>query len=111
MKTIKVNGVEYETETHDFNKKLEDIKIPKGWRLWESKDFEKFSEEQWIELGLEDDWFFIKQFSKYWKKKGKIAWFGASPDGAYLDLDGNRHGAYPRLGVRFCRKLTGKDLP
>ena len=33
-KTVIINNVEYETITHDFNKKLSEIIIPNGWRLW-----------------------------------------------------------------------------
>ena len=33
MKTITIDKVKYELEVHDFNKKLSEIKIPKGWRL------------------------------------------------------------------------------
>ncbi|MEK6878833.1 MAG: hypothetical protein AABY22_04460 [Nanoarchaeota archaeon] len=38
-KTLIIDGIEYETKEHDFNKKLSDIKIPKAWvslrRLYE----------------------------------------------------------------------------
>ena len=33
MKTKIINHVEYELKSHDFNKTLAEIKIPKGWRL------------------------------------------------------------------------------
>lgn len=105
MKTITIDNVEYETETHDFNKTLSEIKIPKGWRLWKASDFEKFTKEDFEILNLKDSWFFIKQPFKFNKKKDYVAWFVAGSVGAVLSCVGVPADRDAGLGVRFCREV------
>ena len=104
-KTIKVDGVEYETETHDFNKKLSDIEIPKGWRLWTSEECIKLNNKVKLrkQLNLEDCWFFIEQPFLFNNKL--VAWFSANSDRAYLNCSGGPAYTYSSLGVRFCRSV------
>ena len=102
MKTIKINNVEYECETHDFNKMLSEIKIPKGWRLL------KPSEAMMLwELKQFTDWFFVKQVIKKFKGKS-VARFYADSDGAGLGCSRDADYRDAGLGVRFCRDLKVK---
>ena len=101
--TIEIDGWLYETKTHDFDKELKDIQIPKGWRLWKALDFEKFSLKDWDTLNLKDTWFFIKYPFAY-NPNNYVAWFGANSDRAYLSCYGSPSYADSSLGVRFCRK-------
>jgi hypothetical protein len=103
--TLIIDNVEYETETHDFNKILSEINIPKGWRLWTAEECIKLFNSHEKRLNLSDCWFFIKQpFNKF---KGKyVAGFDAGSGGAEL----NCCCWYPAfsdasLGVRLCRNI------
>ncbi len=109
MKTIKINGYEYEAETHDFNKKLSDIKIPKGWELWTTEDCIKLHNNAKYrkELNLEDCWFYIKQ-PFIFNKKNYNTRFITGSGGAGLNCYGNPQGSLPELGVRFKRKFLLK---
>jgi hypothetical protein len=71
-KTKIIDNVEYELETHDFNKKLSDIKIPKGWRLWKPSECYKLYENEEYRKATEE----MKKMSKT-KKIFEI------PDGTY----------------------------
>ena len=106
VRTIIIDGIEYEKETHDFNKKLSDIQIPKGWRLWTSEECIKLHNLYRKELNIEDCWFFIKQPFEFNKRKDYVARFLANSDGALLNCDGNPSSTYSNLGVRFCRKIS-----
>jgi len=103
MKTIIINNIEYEIETHNFNKTLKEIKIPKGWRLWTAEECIKLFNSYEKELNLTDCWFFIKQpFNKF---GNYVARFYADSLWAFLDCywyPSYRDGS---LGVRFCREL------
>ena len=102
MKTIKINNIEYETETHDFNKTLSEIKIPKGWRLWTAEECIKLFNSHEKELNLTDCWFFIKQpFNKF----NYVARFDADSDRASLSCSRYPSDRDDSLGVRFCREL------
>lgn len=104
-KTVKVGNVEYETETHDFNKKLSDITIPKGWRLWRYDECVKLHNDKKLrkKLNIEECWFFIKQPFKFNEEKGYVARFDANSDGALLYCGGNPEDSGSSLGVRFAR--------
>jgi len=102
--TIKINNIEYETKTHDFNKTLSEIKIPKGWRLWTAEECIKLFNSHEKELNLTDCWFFIKQpFKKY--QKEYVARFNANSDGANLYCYWDPSNRFDSLGVRFCREM------
>jgi hypothetical protein len=112
MKTITINGWEYETETHDFGKKLLDIEIQKGWELWTKEDIGYFiaNPSDAIKVRLmviknifKDDWFYIKQWRKDYEGK-YVAWFYASSGRAYLYCNSSPSSTYSSLGVRFKRK-------
>lgn len=103
--TIIIGNVEYETKTHDYNKKLSEINITKGWRLWKVSDFEKFSLEDWDKLNIKDDWFFIEQPFAYNKEKGYVARFDADSGWAVLDCGRGPSDSDSALGVRWCRDL------
>jgi hypothetical protein len=104
-KTLIVDNVEYETETHDFNKTLSEIKIPKGWRLWTVEECKKLFNSHEKRLNLSDCWFFIKQpFNKF---EGKyVARFFADSGWARLDCYGGPACSNALLGVRFCKDLS-----
>jgi hypothetical protein len=104
MKTRIINGVEYETETHDFDKTLSKIKIPKGWRLWTAEECLGLFNSHEKELNLSDCWFFIKQpFDKF--KNMYVARFGAFSVWADLLCVGGPTNSDASLGVRFCREV------
>ena len=103
MKTKIIDGIEYEIETHDFGKRLSQIKIPKGWRLWKPSECWKFYEDKELRkiMNLEDCWFFVfnpteDQF---------VARFDAYSGGADLYCGGNPADTGSSLGVRFCREV------
>ena len=104
-KTFIINNVEYETETHDFNNPLAEIKIPEGWRLWTAEECIKLhNNKEWRDiLNLNDCWFFIKQ--PFDLNHYLVARFVAISDGAglYCVWDPTYRGV--RLGVRFCKDL------
>lgn len=103
MKTKIINGVEYETETHDFGKELSEIKIQKGWRLWTAEECIKLHNSHKKVLNLKDCWFFIEQPFSSNKERSSVAWFIASSDGAGLDCDWDPQVSDSALGVRFAR--------
>lgn len=107
-KTLIVGGVEYETETHDFDKKLSDIKIPKEWRLWTIKECISLFNSHEKELNLSDCWFFIKQPFNKWKDN--VAGFNAVSGRASFGCFWSPTDAYSSLGVRFCRDLKKEKL-
>ena len=106
MKTLIIEGIEYETETHDFNKKLSEIKILRGWRLWTAEECIKLHNSKYkYELNLKDCWFFIEQPFNLNKKNNYVAGFVAYSYRADLDCYWNPGGSDSSLGVRFCRKV------
>jgi hypothetical protein len=102
--TIIIGDYEYETKTHDFDKCLKDIEIPKGWELWSVSDFEKFSLKDWDTLNLKDAWFFIK-YPFAFNPNNYVSRFVAYSGRAYFFCYGDPacHGG--GLGVRFKRKI------
>ena len=105
MKTKIIDGWEYECETHDFNKILGEIKIPKGWQLWSIEDCVKLHNipKYKIELNLQDCWFFIKQpFNQYIHS---VAGFNTSSDWAGLSCGWGPTIRDDHLGVRFKRRV------
>lgn len=110
MKTKVINGVEYETETHDFNKTLAEIEIPKGWRLWTAEECIKLHNDLSARqnLNLKDCWFFIQQPFVFNKESGFVARFLADSGGAGLGCYGGPTIAYSSLGVRFAREVPKK---
>ncbi|MEK7179955.1 MAG: hypothetical protein AAB706_00605 [Patescibacteria group bacterium] len=99
-KTKIINNVEYELEQHDNNKKLSDIKIPKGWRL-----LKPFEAQRLWDLGyLRDNWIFVENPLK----NEFVARFGAGSGRANLDCGGDPSFASPGFGVIFCRDLKVK---
>lgn len=105
MKTIIINNVEYELKQHDNDKKLSDIKIPKGWRLLLPSEAMMLSER-----GLIDNtfWFYVKQTNKAKAEQGNVAGFYADLAGAFLNCVRNPSYTNAALGVIFCRDLGGK---
>ena len=102
MKTKVINNVEYEMETHDFNKTLSEIRIPEGWRLlkghealmlWELKPF--------------IDWFFVEQPLKNTKDVARFGAISVRADLYCIRGPANRNSG---LGVRFCRDLKRSKL-
>src|SRR3990167_1830778 len=101
MKTITIDKVKYELEVHDFNKKLSEIKIPKGWRLlYPSEAILLY--ERGI---LTDFWIFVMQTNKEEKNKGNVAGFCANSVGAGLYCDGDPSYTDSALGVLFAKDL------
>ena len=102
-KTKIIDNVEYELETHDFNKKLSDIKIPKGWRLWKPSEAMMLWENEKTrkQFNLTDCWFFIANPLK----NDYVARFHAGSDWAYLVCSRNPDDSGSALGVRFARKV------
>jgi len=104
-KTIIIDETEYEIETSQLRVAFEDLKIPKGWRLWTVEECIKLHNSKYKKkLGLDDCWFWIKQpFNKF---KGKFAsGFFAGPDGAGFSCSWDPQYSGPWLGVRFCKDL------
>ena len=102
--TITLNRVEYETKTHDFNKMLSEIKIPKGWRLWTAEECIKVFNSHEKELNLSDCWFFIEHpFDKFKDKYGGRFW--ADSVGASLYCGRGAVDRHDTLGVRFAKDL------
>jgi hypothetical protein len=105
-KTIIIDGIKYETEDHDFNKKLSDIKIPEGWRLWTAEEcikLKNWNDKNDNKLNLINCWFYIKQ--PFNLNKDLVARFCADSDGAYLYCDRDPSDSDSDLGVRFCRRV------
>jgi len=98
MKTKIIKGVEYELETHDFNKILSEIKIPKGWRLLKPSEALML-----LELEPFDDWFFVEQPLK---NTTTVARFYANSDRAVLNCNWSPASHVTSLGVRFCRDVS-----
>ena len=105
---IIIDGYEYETKTHDFNKCLKDIKIPKGWELWRVSDFEKFSLKDWDTLNLKEAWFFIKYPFAY-NPNDFVAGFITLSDGASFNCFRFPTSSGSSLGVRFKRKIKAVE--
>lgn len=105
MKTIIFDGIEFETETHHFNKKLSDIKIPKGWRLWKSSECYDLwiNDELRKRFNLNNCWFYVQQPIEKYKNK-YVAWFNAFSFGVDMCCFRDPSVASASLGVRFCRK-------
>ena len=108
--TIEINGYEYEIQTHDFNKKLSDIKIPKDWELWTYEDCIKLHNNPNFRksLNLEDCWFFIEQPFMFNKENNYVARFLAYSGRACLSCDGSPADTDASLGVRFRKKISGR---
>lgn len=107
VKTRIVHGVKYEIETHDFNKKLSEITIPKGWRLWTAEECFRLHNDPTVrgELMIENCWFLIQQPFAYNQIKRLVAGFMAYSDRALLSCGRNQSYANSSLGVRFARDL------
>ena len=99
MKTIIVDGCEFETTTHHLNKTLSEIEIPKGWRLLKPSEAMMLWEiEHFV------SWFFVEQTIK--KNIGKyVARFSADSDWAILNCCRDPTDRNAGLGVRFCRDI------
>ena len=102
MKTIKINNVEYELEQHDNNKRLSDIKIPRGWRLLLPSEAMMLYERGLIDSSF---WFFVEQTNKEYKGSGYVARFVVNSGDAWLGCDGYPTYADAVLGVIFARDL------
>lgn len=102
---IIIDGWAYETETHDKNKILSEIEIPKGKQLWKVSDFHKFGKKDFNMLKLWNEWFFIKQPIKAMAEKGYVARFVAGSDRSDLYCYGDPTYRVDRLGVRFKWKV------
>lgn len=101
-KSIIINNIEYELEQHDNGKKLSEIKILDSWRLLLPSEAMMLYERGLIDSSF---WFFVQQTNEDEKKKGKVARFGASSDGALLYCDRNPNFAVSSLGVLFAKNL------
>ena len=104
MKTIKLNGWEYTTEDLQKGKMFSEIKIPKGWELWDYNDCIKLFNSNKKELNLINSWFFIEQSIKEYKDK-YVARFYSYSVGTFLLFDGFPASSDSVLGVRFKRKV------
>lgn len=111
MNTIKIKEInlEVETEIHDKGKEINEIKIPKGWRLLASNEiFELYFSKYRKKLHLDNTWEFVAYKNKIMKKIMKkiiILRFYASSDRAGLYCYRYPEDSYPSLGVRFCRRI------
>ena len=88
MKTIKIKElkIEVETEIHDKNKCLKDIKIPKGWRLLTMNKITWLHNSKYKKkLNLNDTWEFFEQPFKFNRNNCYVARFVADSVRAYLD--------------------------
>ena len=101
MKTLRIDNTEYELTQHDNGKRLDEIKIPKGYRLlkpWEAQRL-------W-DLGfLRNNWIYVEQLNLEKKEEGHVAGFYAISDRAFLDCDRYPSNADSNLGVIFARDL------
>ena len=104
---IEIDGWAYETKEHDFNKTLDEIKIPEGKELWTAEDCIRLSNNaiDCFKLGLKDCWFFIKQPFEFNENNGYVARFNAGSGRAGLYCDRIRSGSDAELGVRFKWKV------
>lgn len=105
MKTIIINGIEYELEQHDNGKELSKIKIPKGWRLLLPSEAMMLYERGLIDSSF---WFFVQQTNKELGKTGYVAGFGADSDGAGLYCGWDPLGTNSDLGVLFAREKKSR---
>lgn len=105
-KTIIIDRVEYEIESHDFNKTLAEIKIPKGWRLWKPSECFKLleNEKHCRKLNLFDSWFFVLK-SGHLGDVNNVARFSADSGRADLYCGRSPANRVAELGVRFCRDV------
>lgn len=101
-KTIKIKKLKIEVEK-ELGKEvlIENIKIPKGWRLLTLSEASYILENDILNLGLDKiEWITLK---------GKVASLdsGRSVDGGWLHVGGSDWGGYIgfAFGVRFCRDL------
>jgi len=106
--TIIIGDYEYETKTHDFNKYLKDIKIPKCWELWSVSDFEKFNLKDWDNLNLKDTWFYIKHPFAF-NPNNNVSGFSAVSGGASFNCYRYPTFLNDGLGVRFKRKIKAVE--
>lgn len=103
--TLTIGNVIFEKNTHDFNKCLKDIVIPKGWRLWTHLEaIENFNHYK-DKLNLKGCWFFIEQPFKENNKKGYVAWLFANSGRAFLFCYGDPTYHVGSLGVRFAKDI------
>lgn len=104
-KLFRIGNVEFETETHDFDKCLKDIEIPKGWRLWTYREAIENHNNHKKELNLKDCWIFIEQPFKENKENGYVAGLYTVSSWAYLYCFWDPSVHVGSLGVRFCREV------
>jgi len=109
QKTIKIPElkIEVETEIHNKDETLQNIEIPKGWRLLKiSEIIFLFNNKEYNKaLNLKDTWEFIEQPFELNKKNDYVATFGADSGGADLFCVRGPLNARASLGVRFCRDI------
>jgi len=111
MKTIKIKklGIEVETETHDKGKLLEEIKIPKGWRLLKINEiiFLHNNLKYKKQLNMKDTWEYFEQPLNLNKQNNYISWFRANSGRAYFNCDWYPSNSDAGLGVRFVKNMKG----
>lgn len=105
MSLVKFKNLKIEVDFEQkFNgEKLEDIKIPKGWRLLRIEELGEVM--NYIQENNLDIWSFFEQPIKNFKNKKKVARFYADSDGANLYCVVDSSDSYSDLGVVFCRDL------
>ena len=103
-KTIIIDGVEYDCETTQLGKTFNEIKIPKGKRLWTAEECIKLHNSKFKEkLNLDDCWFFIKQPFKF--NSEFVAGFYADSGRAVLSCNWDPSNPNASLGVRFAKDI------
>jgi hypothetical protein len=103
--TLTIGNVIFEKNTHDFDKCLKDIVIPKDWRLWTYQEAIENYNNHKKELNLQGCWFFIEQPFKENKEKGYVARLCANSDEAYLHCNRDPSIHSGSLGVRFAKDI------
>lgn len=107
---IKELNIEVESTIHSKGEKIQNIKIPDGWRLLKFNEiiFLHNNDEYRKQLNLDNTWEYIEQPLEFNKLKEQAVAFYSSPYGANFYCNRNPNDAIPSLGVRFCRNLREK---
>ncbi|MEK6884780.1 MAG: hypothetical protein AABY22_34430 [Nanoarchaeota archaeon] len=106
-KIIKYKGKKIEVGIEDIEKgkRLDEIKIPKGWKLWTYQMCIDFHNDEKLrkKLDLEDCWFYVEQ--PFELNKNYVAGFRAFSDWVVLYCNCVPRGSDTALGVRFWREV------
>ena len=109
-KTMKCKelGIEFTLKQEQNGKKFSEIKIPKGWQIFDISLFMQLwvldnYREAIMKANGNDLWIFFKNFD--YLKDRRVAKFFADSDGALLSCNGEPLSSNALLGVLFWRKL------